>query len=229
VSDRKRILILAEGETEMSFVKRVLTPAFSALSVSITARELITKKVKHGPHFRGGVTTWGKLRNDLVRLLAEARGVHLVTTLIDYYGLPTDTPGMSTRPNGSPENRVRHVEKQIAAVLDNPRNFLPFLALHELEAWLFSKPDEIARAATQKDRGEMAAIRAEVSTPEEINDGRETAPSKRILRVFPAWKKALHGTIAAERIGIEVMRAECPHFATWVENLEKYAETKMPA
>jgi len=148
----KRVFILVEGQTEERFVKDVLAPEFYPLEMFFDVRLLITKLVKHGTSFKGGITTYGKFKNDVRRLLAESKGT-LATTLVDYYGLPLDFPGMDTRPNAPPIERVAHVERNIRADLGDPANFLPFLALHEYEAWLFSSPDELPRTMTQSETG----------------------------------------------------------------------------
>ena len=219
----RRALILVEGQTEERFVKDVLTPAFLQKDLFFSPTILVTKRVKNGPNFKGGVTTFKKFQNDAQRLLNSASGA-LVTTLIDYYGLPTDFPGMTSRPAGTPVARVTHVEQAIAMEFGSPPNFLPFLALHEFEAWLFASPDELPRVMTENQKQpQFAAIRASVQTPEEINERPEFAPSKRIEALFPAYKKTLHGPAAAGRIGLERIRAECPHFASWLGKLESFA------
>jgi hypothetical protein len=219
----KTVLVLVEGQTEERFVKDVLAPEFYALEFFFDPRLLITKRVKHGASFKGGVTTYGKFRNDAVRLLGEAQG-RIVTTVIDYYGLPSDFPGMSTRPNSTPLERVLHVEKQIHADLGAPPNFLPFLALHEFEAWLFSSRDELPNTLTQpQKRLDFAAIRDSFDDPEQINENPQTAPSKRIAQLFPGYRKVLHGPVAAKRIGMAAIRAECPHFDAWYRELERLA------
>jgi hypothetical protein len=173
--------------------------------------------------FRGGVTTYGKFRNDVTRTLAEAKGT-LVTTLVDYYGLPPDFPGMNTRPSTSSRARVIHVERSIRKDCGEPGNFEPFLALHEYEAWLFSSPGELPRTMTAAEKEpEFAAIRDSFSSPEDINEGFDTAPSKRIQSVFPAYRKTVHGPLAASRIGIDQIRSECAHFSAWYEKLEAFA------
>lgn len=222
----KRILILVEGQTEERFVKDVLAPEFYPFDTFFDPRLLITKVVKHGASFKGGVTTYGKFRNDVRRLLGEAKRTELVTTLVDYYGLPADFPGMDTRPNAPPRDRVRYVEQRIAADFEDAPNFRPFLALHEFEAWLFSKPEELSRAMTQPDDGKLTAIRNAFATPEEINENMQTAPSRRIQQIFPAYKKTLHGPLAVQRIGISTIRAECPHFDMWVRYLEQFAHVQ---
>ena len=105
--------------------------------------------------------------------------------------------------------RVTHVESAIAEHFGSPQNFMPFLALHEFEAWLFSSPTELPRVMTEsRKQAQFEAIRASVPTPEEINERPEFAPSKRIEALFPAYKKTLHGptTAGAHRAGAEFAR-----------------------
>jgi hypothetical protein len=220
----KRALILVEGQTEERFVKDVLVPFFCDHQLFMYPTILVTKRVKDGPNFKGGVTNFAKFKNDAHRLLNSAGGA-LVTTMLDYYRLPSDFPGMNSRPaHGTPIQRVTHVESAIAKNFDAPLNFVLFLALHEFEAWLFSSPTELPRALTEaRKQKEFESIRASAGTPEEINERPEFAPSKRIANLFPAYKKTLHGPIIAARIGLEQIRNECPHFNDWLKKLEAFA------
>ena len=52
----KRVLILVEGQTEERFVKDVLGPAFWDKELFFHPTILVTKRVKDGPNFKGGVT-----------------------------------------------------------------------------------------------------------------------------------------------------------------------------
>lgn len=61
-------------------------------------------------------------------------------------------------------------------------------------------------------------------TPEEINDGVSTAPSKRILAVAPGYQKVADGIIAARRIGLHAIRATCPNFNAWIQKMESLRE-----
>ncbi len=219
----KRVLILVEGQTEERFVKDVLAPAFLDRGLYFFPTILVTKRVKSGPDFKGGVTSFGKFQRDAQKLLNSASNA-LVTTLLDYYGLPTDFPGMDSRPIGPPIDRVTHVEQAILTRFGSPRNFLPFLALHEFEAWLFASPEELPELMIEKNKqAQFEAIRAGFQTPEEINERPQFAPSKRIETLFPAYKKTLHGPTAARRIGLDRIRSECPHFASWLNELEAFA------
>src|SRR5882672_5259260 len=47
-----------------------------------------------------------------------------------------------TRPNGSPFDRVGHVERALESHFNDPR-FVPHLALHETEAWVFAACDQL--------------------------------------------------------------------------------------
>jgi hypothetical protein len=221
----RRALILVEGQTEERFVKDMLAPAFFEKELFFSATILVTKRVKDGPNFKGGVTSFAKFRNDLQRLLGGARDA-LVTTMLDYYGLPVDFPGMATRPAGATtaEQRVEHVEEAMRQDFGAPPNFIPFLALHEFEAWLFASATELPLVIAENHKQpQFAAIRASVATPEEINDRPEFAPSKRIQMLFPGYRKTLHGPTAAVRIGLDRIRGECPHFHQWMSKLEAFA------
>jgi hypothetical protein len=220
----KRVLILVEGQTEERFVKDVLGPHFYARQLFFFPTILVTKRVKDGPNFKGGITSFAKFQNDARRLLNSA-GDALVTTLLDYYRLPIDFPGMESRPlRGTALQRVTHVETNIASHFGSLPNFLPFLVLHEFEALLFSSAEELPRIVYEsRKQSEFAAIRAGVATPEEINERPELAPSKRIKAMFPAYKKTLHGPTTAARIGLPQIRAECPHFHDWLKRLEAFA------
>jgi hypothetical protein len=69
-------------------------------------------------------------------------------------------------------------------------------------------------------------IRESFRTPEYINDGYETKPSKRLENLLkPPYKKTRHGPLAAKQITISVMERECEHFRLWIEKLRKLSKT----
>ena len=218
----KRVLILVEGQTEEKFVKDILAPTFWPRHIYFSPTILITKRVKNGPNFTGGVTNFNKFSNDLKRLLFDTDAA-LVTTLLDYYRLPADFPGMDTRLTFSnASDRVTHVEQAIAAYFGSLPKFLPFLALHEFEAWLFSSPTELPKVMTDTaKRDEFAAICRSFTSPEDINDNPQSAPSKRVMELFPAYRKVIHGSMTISRIGLEQIRSQCPHFDRWIRELER--------
>lgn len=218
-----RALILVEGQTEERFIKDVLAPSFWIRELFLIPTLLVTKRVKDGPNFKGGVTNFAKFENDINLLLGGAGGT-LITTMIDYYGLPNDFPGMESRPNSTCVDRVRHVEAAVSNYFSRP-NFVPFFVLHEFEALLYSSDIELPRAMTEMQKQpEFAQIAREFPTPEDIDERPENSPSARVKQLFPTYKKVLHGPIVAKRIGFEQIRAACPHFDGWLARLEAYAE-----
>jgi hypothetical protein len=66
----------------------------------------------------------------------------------------------------------------------------------------------------------LQRIRAQFKTPEEINDGETTAPSKRLQGLYPGYDKILFGPLIAQRIGLDRLRQECLHFHDWMSKLE---------
>lgn len=216
----KRILILVEGQTEETFVRDILEPHLLPKGLSLTPTLIVTKRLKAGGNFKGGIIRYEQAKGDLRRLLQDSNAVQ-VTTLFDFYGLPDDFPGMATRPVGTCYARVTHVERAFAADINHPR-FLPFLALHEFEAFVFTDPARCASLFSDAPQlvTALQQHRASVNSPEEINEGPQTAPSKRILQAYPGYQKTLHGPLAVLEIGLPALRAACPHFNQWLTALE---------
>ena len=109
------------------------------------------------------------------------------------------------------------------------RRFIPFIQLHEYEAYLFTDVTQFKLFYPDSEM-EIAALKKiadGVSTPELIDDGQHSAPSKRIIGQLPdyeAAKKAV-GPQVGELIGLAAIRAKCPHFAKWLTRLEQLGNT----
>jgi len=178
-----------------------------------------TKRVKNGTDFKGGITHYQKVEKDLIRLFGDTAVVQ-VTTFIDYYALPHGFPGMENNPGRTSLEKVQHVETEWERKIGDNR-FHAYLMMHEFEALLFAKPDELSTALHQPSRlPQLISIRSSFTTPEDINDDPETAPSKRIVRLFPGYQKTVHGPLLTKRMGLEIMRRECSHFNEWLTVLE---------
>lgn len=216
----KRVLILVEGQTEERFVKDVLQPHLLSLGIAPQPKLVTTKRVKAGKHFKGGVTQFKKIEDDLRRLLGDT-GAILVTTMLDFYGFPKDFTGWQQVVAKQPHQRVQQLEQALAAHFNHQR-FCPYLMLHEYEAMLFAAPQVTARTLNHEPlAARMQEIRDACTGPEKIDEGEETAPSKRILELFPRYRKPLHGPLAVGRISLPQVRAVCPHFNGWLAALEK--------
>lgn len=211
-----RLLILVEGQAEEIFVKQTLTPYLAPNGVYVEKPALLwTRRKPEGGGHRGGTVSWGQIRRDLTGLLGDKDA--WVTTLLDFYGLPDDCPGLETQ--GDALTRVRRVQQAMAESLRHPR-FLPFLALHELEAWIFSDPDQAEAHANQPGLADrMRQTLADVGTPEAINHGPATHPKARLKTWWPSYKETSDGPNLLKKIGIETIRIRCPHADAWLSQL----------
>ncbi len=227
-----RLLIHVEGETEETFVNELLAPhLYQSGYLSVSARLIGNSRQRDR---RGGIRAWSSVRNDILNHLREDTGC-LATTLVDYYALPQGGP--RAWPDRQLAGRLPFAEKSVTvekalladirSLMDadfDSRRFLPFVMIHEFEGLLFSDCASFGRGIGRPDLiPSLQAVRDQFNSPEEINDSPETAPSKRVRAIIPEYEKPLFGTLAALEIGLDVIRAECPHFRQWLEKLESLA------
>ncbi len=217
----RKVLIYVEGQTEETFVRDVLAPYFqdNLLLIPTLAR---TKRTKAGRTFKGGIVSWAQVQRDIRGLLGDRSAV-LVTTMIDYYGLPDDFPAMDSLPGGPPDRRVAYLERAFKEDIGSPR-FEPFLVLHEFEAFVLVEPEALSKVFPE-DKGHLPSLVRDIGgrPPEMIDEGPETHPAARILHYFPRYQKALHGPLITGRIGLGAIRMRCPHFDAWLRRLEALA------
>src|SRR5213079_256850 len=87
-----------------------------------------------------------------------------------------------------PRERVLTLERAFAADVSDQR-FIPHLQLYEFETILLCDPCHFSWEYENCGAG-IAALQAAVvaaTSPELVNDGETTAPSKRIIRQFPQY------------------------------------------
>ena len=138
--------------------------------------------------------------------------------MLDLYGIPRDAPGFDTALEGVA--RAEAVMRAIAERFNDPR-FIPYLQIHEFEALVFAAVDHLAVAGVDgPTRAALAAEALPFASPEEIDDGRETAPSRRIKARVPFYDKVLHGAEVTDACGLATLRARCPRFRAWLARLE---------
>lgn len=220
----KRVHVICEGQTEETFVNEVLAPYLNRMKV-YPAASLVGKPGKKG----GGVTTERMVGDIKLRLLSDKKAC--CTTFFDFYGLDSAFAGKASAIlNGSYVEKAKKVEEALAEKVkeavgeDAARRFLPYVQMYEFEGLLFSDVEKLASGLGVTElRDSLAAIRDGFSTPEEINDSPETAPSKRILALMDRYEKPLYGSLAALEIGLDKIRNECGRFDGWVSRLEKLA------
>jgi hypothetical protein len=226
-----RILIHVEGETEETFVNEVLAEHLrSAGYEKVSARLMGNARQRDR---RGGIRAWSSVRSDIVRHLTQDRGC-LLTTMVDYYGLPKSGPrawpGREQADAAPFEHKAALVEEALWADLGTElagegaaKRFIPYIMMHEFEGMLFSDCSRLASGIGRPDlAASLTAVRQDFGSPEEINDSPHTAPSKRMEALVPGYQKPLHGNIAAIEIGLAAIRRQCPHFSAWLARLEAW-------
>jgi len=212
----KVVYILCEGPTEERFITDVLKPLFKEKQVYLTPIVIMTKQTA-SKKYKGGISNYEKIKEQL-RILCRNKNA-LITTMIDYYGLPKDTPGMEYKGRDL-YDRVQHIEQSIANDI-GADNLICYLSVHEYEALLFSNVDAFNLISSVGTCHKLQAMREKYDTPEHINNSTETAPSKRILKVIPEYAKVTDGTSLAKEIGVHTMKEQCPHFREWINELGK--------
>ena len=143
--------------------------------------------------------------------------------MFDLYALPSNFPGIDTADYKNISTgtlKADYLEKKLAADINQP-NFIPNLSVHEFEAYLFADINKF-KTWLPRDSAFQALTRIanSVSNPEEINDGPDSAPSKRVMKIMPNFSKTLHGILIVKEIGIDAIRLACPHFDRWLKKIE---------
>jgi hypothetical protein len=222
-----RLYLFAEGPTELTFADTVLKPHLANLEVYLHPPVLIAHARKKGKVHRGGGRKYVPMKSDILRFLAQERGGDVFfTTMIDLYAIPSEFPGLAEaeKLRHRPEKRVEALEQAFASDLGDIR-FVPYIQLHEYEAYLFSDVTcfEYFYDHHKKQIAALKAIADGYATPELIDDGQHSAPSKRIIAQLPDYEdaKSAVGPQVAELIGLDVIRSKCPHFAAWLSRLEQ--------
>jgi hypothetical protein len=147
------------------------------------------------------------------------------TTMIDLYGIHPDFPGLAEaeKLRHVPYQRVEYLEGCFGQDVRDPR-FVPFIELHEFETYLFAGPQHFADFYPEAEK-QIAALQAAADahqSPELIDDGEHSAPSKRIIAQIPDFQaaKATIGPDVAQLIGLDQIVRQCPHFRAWLSRLE---------
>jgi len=218
-----RLNIVVEGPTEETFVRDVLAPYWGEKEIFAIARSVETGR-RRGRVFRGGVQNYEKMQRDVLNWIRQQRDTYC-TTMFDLYRLPRNFPGKnSIDPNLHDYKRVSYLEAAFAADIGSDR-FIPYIQLHEFESLLFADIDRL-KIYYLDDKNKaverLSTMANSFSSPELINEGDETAPSKRIIKEIPTYKdnKVVIGPAVAGEIGLPVLRERCAHFNEWLTKIE---------
>lgn len=205
----KRVIISVEGQTEQEFVKNLLAPYLRSHDI-LDVQPILIKKTG------GGLVNYDHIRKDVAGYVREGNTV--VTTFIDYFRLPKTFPQVENSLQiHRIDDRIDFLEQAFFEDIGF-RNFIPYIQKHEFESLLFSSDAGFASYFNNV-LSQIHAIMEEYPVPEDINDGPETAPSKRLINIIPGYNKILFGNMIALEVGIETILRECPRFNAWVQKI----------
>lgn len=218
---RIKLSILVEGQTEAVFVRDIIAPHLREKEID-TWYSIIPTAVRERT-YRGGISSFETQTKPVLLHLLQG-GKRYVTTMFDFYGLPKDFPGKVTLNSaGAPQQKVAHLEDAFRTAIAS-RWFIPYLQLHEFEALLYSDIqvlDLFMQLQGSSKIAELSRILLEFKEPESIDDDPATAPSKRLLALYPTFQKTFHGNQIAAKIPLGTIREKCPHFNHWLCSLEQ--------
>jgi hypothetical protein len=206
-----RLVFIVEGDTEILLVNKVIMPYIYGLGYNVTHNcQTITTNRKQ--HKKGGVGSYGKFKNEIQKTLSQ--GNVLVTTLVDFFKLPTDFPQFT-----KDSSRIHQIETAILQDFDNNPNLLPYIQRHEVEALMYSSMEGFELVMDEDEQLEkVQQIISQYPNPEDINNSPATAPSKRLQSIYD-YDKTGDGEMIFEMVGITPMLEKCPRFATWINSI----------
>lgn len=131
---------------------------------------------------------------------------------------------MDSKNIGDIYERMRYLFERMSLSIDETlrSRFIPYIQLHEFEGLLFSDisvfPNNFTKEELDFSLLENAVNSA--NTPEEINNGPNTAPSERLKKAIKGYDKIVYGSCLAYDIGLKTIREKCILFNEWIGKLE---------
>lgn len=220
----KRLIIIVEGDTELSFVNEVFAPFLYSKGIY----SISCFKIKHS---KGGLNKYIHLKKDILNVINESDVI--ITTLIDFYALPNDFPRYNEAMRIQNKNEcVNFLEKSIIEDIEEScnkkiSNLTPYIQLHEFEAFIFSSFEGINYYFDEKsaDFNTIKEVIESFPNPENINTNPNLAPSKRLLKLIKGYNKVVDGVAIIKKIGITTLLDKCPRFNSWAVTLIKELKT----
>lgn len=208
-----RLAISVEGQTEDEFCKNMLAPYFAVKGIYITPVIIQTSRRNCGIKNKGGCVNIDRVKNEVSKLLSS---FDFVTTFYDLYGFNDIPKSMS----------ADELENKIKNLFPHCRNLIPYIQKYEFETLLFSDSSYYEELLDEKAKESFESIIDEFNGEiENINNSKETAPSKRVMKIFDdannKFDKVYDGFMFCDDVGLEKIRAKAPRFSQWITNIEK--------
>lgn len=218
----QEVIVIAEGQTEEAFIKRVVAPIFHSQQIFLKPVLMKTSSTA-----KGGAVTFDRLKLNIRNEIRRNPNIKL-TTFLDLYGLDASFPDFNHAQSiQDVYSRVEHLEQAlhrelVAFVGCHSDRIIPYIQPYEFEGLLFSDVEQLCliEPTWERSKDTLQRMRDEVDSPEHINNGFPTKPSKRLEdNLNPKYKKTTHGPRIAQHIGTEKMELECAHFKSWMDKI----------
>jgi len=222
-----RLHVIAEGQTEETFVNSILIRHLRQYGIESNASCLAPDRKKR-PWSKGGILDYESAKKDiLLWMKSDDNPDSYFTTMFDLYGLPGTFELGNAGENRDPYCVVENIEQSILEDFSGHPRFIPYIQLHEFEALILADPSKFDWEFINHDVAisRLMTMCSQFDSPEMIDNRPDFAPSKRIIKEIPEyeWKKSSSGPIIASKIGLKFIRAKCPHFDDWLSKLESLA------
>ena len=215
------VYLVVEGLTEQLFVEHVLAPYCAMQGIYLHPTQVPKKGGK------GGDVRFERVKTCVGNFLKQ-RSDTCVGTFVDYYGLAAwpkleevrSAQGLSPAEIAKRLNDAAMEELCSALPAINVADrFVPFMAVHEFEALLFSDAGVLA-SSLGVDIAAVNDVLQEYGSPEKINTRPDKIPSRHLeVWTNARYMKTVQGIAIADRIGINQMRAANPNFDDWLTRL----------
>jgi len=180
------VYIIVEGQTEEEFIYTSLRPYLNKFGI-YDVRAIL---VETSPGNKGGDLKFSRFKRNAENLLNRETDI-IVTSLIDFFRLQKGFPKYEKAQRiVDKQDRLNFLEQAISESINNKR-FIAYIQLPEFEGLLFSDKIGIDYIPNipENNKNEIVKTIEDYPNPELLNDGAQTAPSKRLIRLIPGYKK----------------------------------------
>ncbi len=132
----KRLYIIAEGQTEQTFINNILSPYLMYFGHYWRVSPILIRTSSTG---KGGFVDFNHLKYTINSVLRKSnRNDYVVSTMVDFFRIPRNLP--KYQESMAKSTRIEQVSSLEYAMGDffADRRFIPYIQLHEFEALLFS-------------------------------------------------------------------------------------------
>lgn len=213
-----QVFIIVEGQTEEQFFKKTLQQYYIKSDGSyqhfFQVVAMPSKRNAYAKIHKGGSINYENCVVNIKRFLRETSHCQLVLLVFDYYGIHKSFKEKLDQSQITLEDKIIAIQERLEKDINHPK-FKFRLQVHEFEALLFS--DILVVSRHFPNIADSLSVLKEIlnkfnNNPELINDHPKTAPSKRLMQLFPNFKKTSDGLQIMNKIPINLVREKCTYF-----------------